>query len=175
MTTERTSSRLPLRAGAMVLLSIAVVFIGLGWHSAVTTTRSPEADLAAAAKSSSATASSTPVPAGAGANQPVTTAEASPTTTTTSGTKPLVCVFNAGSVKGLATEVNSTLKAKGWRVAPPGNLTSSSITENTVFYTPTQKAAATELAADLGEASLDARPASFTRCPTGIAVVVVTR
>ena len=36
MNADREPNRLPLRAGAMLLFAVAVVFIGLGWHSAAT-------------------------------------------------------------------------------------------------------------------------------------------
>ena len=60
--------------------------------------------------------------------------------------------------------------------APPGNIESSSITENTVFYDDDTKAEARKVAGDLGgDTSVDPRPSSFTQCRDGIPVIVVTR
>ena len=174
-TPERDSNRLPLRAGAMLLLAVAIVFVGLGWHSAATSDSNPEAQLQAAAASSSATPGTTAAPS--------TSSTASSTGTpgaagesSASASSPLVCVFNAGTITGLAVEVTDALKAKGYRTSAPGNLSTSSITENTVFYTPSQRTQAQQIASDLdGGASIDARPSAFTQCRGGIAVVVLTR
>ncbi|KQS00967.1 hypothetical protein ASG12_05055 [Williamsia sp. Leaf354] len=168
MAPESDNTRLPLRAGAMLLFAIAVVCIGLGWHSAVTTTSSPEADLRAAASSASETPSSSAV-AGAPAS-------GTSSSTSASASGPLVCVYNAGSQSGLAVEVTDTLKAKGYRTSEPGNLQSASITENTVFYTPSLRDEAEKVVADLDNgATADPRPSAFTQCRGGIAVIVITR
>ncbi|WP_045821672.1 LytR C-terminal domain-containing protein [Williamsia herbipolensis] len=174
MAPESDNTRLPLRAGAMLLFSIAVVCIGLGWHSAVTTTSSPEADLRAAASSASETpSSSAAVSSSAAAGAP---ASGTSSSTSASASSPLVCVYNAGSQSGLAVEVTDTLKAKGYRTSAPGNLQSASITENTVFYTPALRDEAEKVVADLDNgATADPRPSAFTQCRGGIAVVVITR
>lgn len=159
----------------MLLLAVAVVCIGLGWHSAVTTESSPDADLRAAAASSSTTVATPGASAGSTAPRSVpgsSTAGASGA----SRSGPLVCVYNAVSVSGLAVEVSSSLESKGWRVSEPGNLQSASITENTVFYSPALRSQDELIAADLGgDASTDPRPSSFTQCRGGLAVVVITR
>ncbi|MGZ8178399.1 LytR C-terminal domain-containing protein [Williamsia sp. SKLECPSW1] len=175
MTPDRDSNRLPLRAGAMLLLAVAVVFVGLGWHSAASSDSSPEADLraAAASETTSATTSAPSTSTGSTSSSAVPGA-AGESSASSSG--PLVCVFNAGTVTGLAVEVTDELKAKGYRTSAPGNLSTSSITENTVFYTPSQRTQAQQVASDLGnDASVDARPSAFTECRGGIAVVVLTR
>jgi hypothetical protein len=161
MNPDREPSRLPLRAGAMLLLAIAIVFVGLGWHSAATSGDDPEKDLEAA-------------------QTQVTTTAAAPSSATSSSAAasadtPELCVFNAGSVSGLAGEVTDSLKAKGFQTAEPSNLTTSSVTENTVFYDEGQKSAADQVASALGDASVDPRPSSFTQCSDGIPVIVVTR
>lgn len=177
MTPDREPNRLPFRAGAMLLLAIAVVCIGLGWHSAVTTSSSPEADLAAAAASGSASASA---PGSTASSSPSASSLGSPSESagesSSSSSGPLVCVYNAGSISGLAVEVTATLKSKGYRVSAPGNLQSASITENTVFYSSALKSDADRLVSDLGnDATADLRPSSFTQCRGGLAVVVITR
>lgn len=174
-TPHRDSDRLPLRAGAMLLLAVAIVFVGLGWHSAASSDSNPEAELQAAAASSSSTPSSAAASSttgGTGSTGPSGAAGES----SASASGPLVCVFNAGTITGLAVEVTDALKAKGYRTSAPGNLSTSSITENTVFYTPSQRTQAQQIASDLdGGASIDARPSAFTQCRGGIAVVVLTR
>ncbi|MBJ7289280.1 LytR C-terminal domain-containing protein [Williamsia sp.] len=175
MTPDREPNRLPFRAGAMLLLAVAVVCIGLGWHSAVTTTSSPEADLRAAAASSSASAAAPSTSASTSASASgAGSSSTDPSSSSTAG--PLACVYNAGSISGLAVEVTASLKSKGWRVAEPGNLQSASITENTVFYPSALESEADRLVSDLGnDATADLKPSSFTQCRGGLAVVVITR
>lgn len=149
----------------MLLLAIAVTCIGLGWHSAVTSGDDPEQALDRA-----------------GASAPITSAQVtSATTTSASATTVKLCVFNAGSVSGLAREVTDDLKAKGYSLASPQNLQTSSFDENTVFYDTdgdvgNTKAQAQKVAKDVpGGASVEARPSSFTQCASGIPVVMVSR
>ncbi|MCP2193173.1 LytR C-terminal domain-containing protein [Williamsia deligens] len=176
MTPERDSDRLPLRAGAMLLLAVAVVFVGLGWHSAASSGNSPEADLRAAAASESTAPSTSGAPSSTTAASSGSLAPSAAGESSASTSGPLVCVYNAGTITGLAVEVTDALKAKGYRTSAPGNLSTSSITENTVFYTASQRAEAQKVASDLdGGASIDARPSAFTQCRGGIAVVVLTR
>lgn len=145
----------------MLLLAVAIVFLGLGWHSAATKGDNPEQDLEAAQKQVTST---------------TTAAPASTSATAAAADKPELCVFNAGSITGLAGEVSKTLKEKGYTMASPGNLSTSSITENTVFYDDGQKTQAQAVATALGDdASVDPRPSAFTECPDGIPVIVVTR
>ncbi|MFT4043985.1 MAG: LytR C-terminal domain-containing protein [Gordonia sp. (in: high G+C Gram-positive bacteria)] len=156
MNPDREPNRLPLRAGAMVLIAVAIIFVALGWHSAATSGSDPDSGLAAA--------SSSPSP---------TTAPAATSTANTAR----VCVINAGSISGLATEVTKTLKTSGFRTASPSNYDGGSFTENTILYDDAaQKAQAKRVAAALGgDASVEERPSAFTMCRTGIPVVVVTR
>ncbi|MFW0794179.1 LytR C-terminal domain-containing protein [Gordonia sp. CPCC 205515] len=162
MNPDREPSRLPLRAGAMLLLAVAIVFLGLGWHSAATSGNDPEQDLENAQRQATATSVSA---------APTTSASASSAVASVK-----LCVFNAGSVTGLAGDISDDLKAKGYQMETPGNLSTSSITENTVFYDEGQKAEAEQVAEALGgDASVDERPSSFTECSDGIPVIVVTR
>ncbi len=156
MNPDREPSRLPLRAGAMLLLAVAIVFVGLGWHSAATSGDDPEKGLEAAQRQ-------------------VATTAAPSTSATASAVKARVCVYNAGTIAGLAGDITDELKAQGFETADPGNLSTSSITENTVFYDDDQKTQAEAVAEALGGASVDPRPSSFTRCSTGIPVIVVSR
>ncbi|MEE4022131.1 LytR C-terminal domain-containing protein [Gordonia sp. PKS22-38] len=159
MNPDREPSRLPLRAGAMLLMAVAIVFLGLGWHSAATSGDDPEQELEAA-QSQVAT----------------TTTSSAPSSPSVSADSPQLCVFNAGSIAGLAADVTETLEAAGFDTAEPGNLSTASITENTIFYDDGQRSAADEVAEALGgDASVDPRPSSFTECADGIPVVVVSR
>ncbi|QMU22322.1 LytR family transcriptional regulator [Gordonia rubripertincta] len=155
MNADREPNRLPLRAGAMMLFAVAVVFIGLGWHSAATSGSEPQA--------TETTATATPAPAS-------TTSSTSAVTTTKR-----VCVINAGQVSGLASDVSDLLKEKGYTMAQPGNYTAGGFSENTIFYdSDSDKAQAEELAETLGgTVSVEERPSSFTRCKGGVPVIVV--
>ncbi|OBB99609.1 MULTISPECIES: LytR C-terminal domain-containing protein [unclassified Gordonia (in: high G+C Gram-positive bacteria)] len=159
MNADREPNRLPLRAGAMLLLAVAVVFVGLGWHSAATSGQSPDEDL----REAQASVATTTTPASSSA------ANAS--------TSERLCVINAGSIAGLASEVTDDLKAKGFNTASPANYDGGSFTENTILYRDSsQKADAEKVATALGSnPSVEQRPSSFTMCRDGLAVVVVTR
>lgn len=162
MNSDREPNRLPLRAGAMVLLAVAIVFIGLGWHSAASGDDGAADDVAG----------------------PVTTAEptedgetsAAPATTSSAPNVPEVCVLNVGNVTGLAGQVAESLNDAGFR-ATADNLPNSSITENTLFYGSGERDAAEEVAAATGlsEVSVEARTSSVTQCPDGLFLAVRTR
>ncbi|WP_246833601.1 LytR C-terminal domain-containing protein [Williamsia sp. 1138] len=167
--TKSEPPHLPFRAGAMLLLAIAVVFIGLGWHSAATGDSDPEAGLEAA-QSRQATSSSSEAP-----TQSSTTTSAS-TSRSVDPDRPQVCVFNAGAIGGLGQTYARQVEDLGWDTATPANLQSASITENTVFYSAGQQDAAEQLAEDLGgDVSVDPRPSAFDQCPRGLPLIVVTR
>ncbi|AZZ80013.1 hypothetical protein C5O27_01980 [Gordonia alkanivorans] len=156
MNADREPNRLPLRAGAMMLFAVAVVFIGLGWHSAATSGSEPQA--------TETTATATPTPA------------STTSSTSASSTTKRVCVINAGQVSGLASDVSDLLKEKGYTMAQPGNYTAGGFSENTIFYdSDSDRAQADELAKALGgTVSVEERPSSFTRCKGGVPVIVVT-
>ncbi|QKT06128.1 LytR C-terminal domain-containing protein [Gordonia sp. X0973] len=161
MTTERETNRLPLRAGAMLLLAVAVVFFGLGIHHLTTSGDNDESAPATSA------AVSAPVPA------PASNTQAAPAA---SGK---VCVVNAGEVSGLAGTVTRTLKEKGFTTAEPANLQSNSLNENTIFYHPGQEAVANEVNTALGGGySVEQRSAGQTKLPActgGVLVVAVNQ
>jgi hypothetical protein len=151
----------------MLLLAIAVVCIGLGWHSAASGDSDPEAGLEAAQSRQPST--SAPAP-------PATTTGSSTTSTSADPDRPRVCIFNAGTVGGLGQTYRKLVDDAGWTTATPGNLQSASITENTIFYTATQQEYAEQLAEELGgDISVDPRPAAFDQCQGGLPLIVVTR
>ncbi|PXW29058.1 UNVERIFIED_CONTAM: LytR cell envelope-related transcriptional attenuator [Williamsia faeni] len=159
----------------MLLIAIAVVFIGLGWQSAANSDSDPEDGLQAA-QSRQSTSAAAPESAAPESSVAASTS-ASPTTMSPSvdPSKPQVCVFNAGTVSGLGQTFTKKVDVLGWKTAEPANLQSASITENTIFYTPRQKAAAEQLAEDLGgDVSVDPRPSAFSQCQGGLALIVVT-
>lgn len=178
MKADRESNRLPLRAGAMLLLAVAVVFLALGWHSAATSgDESPRERLAEVGQSAQATETGDQSPAPESGSASPSTSAASGSSSAQTGDGPALCVLNAGTTTGLAKEVSDELKSAGFQVgSEPGNLTTSSVTENTVFYGEGEDAAAEKVAEAVpGGASTEARPAAFTRCPGELAVVVVSR
>jgi hypothetical protein len=151
----------------MLLLAIAVVCIGLGWHSAVTDDSDPEAGLEAA--QSRQPSSSAPPP-------PASTSATSSTSTSVDPDRPRVCIFNAGTVGGLGQTYRKLVDDAGWTTATPANLQSASITENTIFYTPAQQEFADQLAEELGgDISVDPRPSAFDQCQGGLPLIVVSR
>ena len=159
MNADREPNRLPLRAGAMLLFAVAVVFVGLGWHSAATSGNDPETALEAANR------------------QTATTSAPAPTTSSVASNAKLVCVINAGDISGLAQEVTDQLKAQQFRTARPQNYTGGGFSENTIFYADdADKAQADKVNQALGGSySVEERPSSFTMCRTGIAVIAIER
>lgn len=145
----------------MLLLAVAVVCIGLGWHSASSKSSNP---VTTATTDTLTTAPSTTVP---------TTSASS---TANAANRPAVCVFNAGTTKGLARKVADELEAAGWKIQEVSNLQTSSITDNTVFYNRKQ----TQYIADLvstvtaSKEEMDERTPALSSCPdSAIALVVV--
>ncbi|MFC0314364.1 LytR C-terminal domain-containing protein [Gordonia phosphorivorans] len=172
MNADREPNRLPLRAGAMLLLAVAVVFIGLGWSSAAKSgDESPQEKLAKSGSQSTASS----VVSSEGKSSSAATSEAPKSTTAGAADVPALCVLNAGSTKGWAKDVSDQLKSAGFTIgSEPGNLSTSSVTENTIFYGEGQEDAAQKVAdAVPGGASLSVRPPAFTRCEGELAVVVV--
>lgn len=154
----------------MLLVAIAVVFIGLGIHQLTTSGDDPEAGLKAAGQAAqSESAANKPTE-----SAPAETSESKAPADTANA--PELCVLNAGNVTGLASEVAKTLTDSGYKVAETANLSTASVSENTIFYTADQEDAAKKLAEAVpGGAELDPRPDAFTRCLGQLAVVVVSR
>lgn len=157
----------------MLLLAIAVTCLGLGIHQLTTSGDDPDAGLKAAGQSAEAAAGSTKQDA------PTASTTAPPTTSETAAPVegvPPMCVLNAGNVTGLAGEVKDALTAEGFTVTTAENLSTASVSENTIFYTPDQEEAAKKVAEAVpGGAELNPRPDVFTRCLGELAVVVVSR
>ncbi|WP_109529002.1 MULTISPECIES: LytR C-terminal domain-containing protein [Nocardia] len=160
-----TSGGPPLRALAMVLIALAIVFAGLGAMSL----SSSEADDSTVAESTDATSAAPTTTAArvtTTAASATTTAESTTTTpaTTTPATTPPpppaaavdrtvpVRVLNNSVVAGLASRTASQLQADGWTNVSSGNYASGNIAKTTVYYgdSPGEREAALAIAQELG-------------------------
>lgn len=177
----------PLRALAMVLIALAILFAGLGAASlggseseetaATSSTTSVTAKPGQAMRTT--TAPVAPKPGSATTTGPATTSASVTTTaatTSASGADTLsvpVRVFNNSSVSGLAGETAGELTSAGWTVAETGNYSDTTIAETTVYYgtSAVEKEAALEIAAALG-ATAKPRPAALTSTSAGVIVIV---
>lgn len=167
MNADREPNRLPLRAGAMLLLAVAVVFLFLGINSCSASNQESahdklaEAGQSAQAKDPSASA------------KPASSSAPKPSAAPVDG--PKVCVLNAGTTTGLAKKVGDALTSAGFALGTaPGNLSTASIDENTVFFGAGDEEAAKKVAAAVpGGAEASPRPDVFTKCPGELVVIVV--
>lgn len=178
---DDTSSGPPLRALAMVLLSLAVVFAGIGIFS-LTGSDSEETAAAPAADTSAApTATAAPTGTSAPSATAPPSTSGSPTTTTTATTSGSasaspIRVLNNSEVSGLAAETATRLESAGFAVGETGNYSSGVIAASTVYYDPAvpgQQAQAERIARTLGFGS-EPRFAGIANASPGI-VVIVTR
>ena len=157
----------PLRALAMVLIALAIVFAGLGAMSL------SNSDATAADEQTETTTSSAVAQAPATSAAPTTTSAAAPTTTSTTTTTVApttttaaptvpatggvdqavpVRVLNNSLVVGLAARTASELGAAGWTNVSTGNYNGANLTTTTVYYGSGagDKAAAAEIAEQVG-------------------------
>jgi hypothetical protein len=158
----------PLRALAMVLIALAIVFAGLGAMSL----SNSGADSADSAEQTETTTSSVVAQAPATTAATTTSAAAAPTTTTATTTvapstttappttapaatvdqSVPVRVLNNSLVAGLAARTAGELTSSGWSNVSTGNYSGENLTTTTVFYGggAGDKAAAAEIAAEIG-------------------------
>ncbi|MFJ9368018.1 LytR C-terminal domain-containing protein [Nocardia sp. NPDC101769] len=170
----------PLRALAMVLIALAIVFAGLGAMSLSssdsssssadsTSQSSAAATTTTAAQQNSAQATTSPV-------APTTTALSTTTTTTAAAgvdkTLP-VRVYNNGTVPGLAKKTGDQLSSDGYNVTEVGNYPNGVVPKTTVYYgnSPKEQALAQAIAAQLG-CSAEPRFPGISDSPTGVIVIV---
>lgn len=181
----------PLRAIAMVLIALAIVFVGLGAASL----GGSDSDNTAATEQS---VTETTAP-------PVTTTTVAPVKTTTPGseesttTRPptvatstsasasasasvsvdpssvSVRVLNNSTVSGLAAGTAEELAAAGWNVEETGNYSEGTVSTTTVFYgtSAAEKAAAEQIAAELG-VNAEPRFAGIANASPGVIVIVTS-
>ena len=164
----------PLRALAMVLISLAILFAAIG---ALSLTGS-DSDEAAAEPSSSETAAAetTSAPAAAPTSQaPVGDASTSSAPQTTTSGAPAdveVRVLNNSNISGLAADTAGTLTADGWTITETGNFNEAQFAQSAVYYGTAagEVQAAQAIATQLGVPA-EAKPSSL-ESTTGVVVIV---
>ncbi|MFD4368561.1 LytR C-terminal domain-containing protein [Rhodococcus sp. NPDC058521] len=190
MSTQKPdSSGPPLRALAMVLIALAILFAGIGFASlgssdtqeaspslpATTTTSA-----AAGAGANSARATTTPRASGsdraaAGGLDATTTTTSGASTSITQADKDAISVrvLNNSNVQGLAGNTANELTGSGWTVAETGNYSEGTISKTTVYYGTgaAEKQAATEIASELGVTAEPRFPGIADSTP-GVIVIV---
>lgn len=166
----------PLRALAMVLISLAILFAAIG---ALSLTGSDSEDAAAEAPAAATTTAAAPVAQAPGTQAPAAQAPAASSTTSSAATTSRaadveVRVLNNSNVSGLAAGTASTLTAEGWTVAETGNFSEAQFAQTAVYYgtdTGEQQAAQT-IATQLG---IPAEPKPSSLESTAGVVVIVTQ
>ncbi|MFI6871459.1 LytR C-terminal domain-containing protein [Nocardia sp. NPDC050406] len=169
----------PLRALAMVLIALAIVFAGLGAMSLSSSDSEAEGTDAAQTAQTTASVVATQTVSAAPATTtppPITTTTAPPTTTTTTAAVDQsipVRVYNNSLVAGLAAKTASQLSAAGWSIAETGNYGNGVIPKTTVYYgdSPKEQAAAIAIANELG-ATAEPRFPGLANSPSGVIVIV---
>ncbi|NIL90269.1 hypothetical protein RhoFasSB10_02591 [Rhodococcus fascians] len=162
----------PLRALAMVLISLAILFAAIG---ALSLTGSDSEDAAAEAPAAATTTASAPVAQAPGTQAPAASSTTSSAATTSRAAADVeVRVLNNSNVSGLAAGTASTLTAEGWTVAETGNFSEAQFAQTAVYYgtdTGEQQAAQT-IATQLG---IPAEPKPSSLESTAGVVVIVTQ
>ncbi|MCZ4276550.1 LytR C-terminal domain-containing protein [Rhodococcoides yunnanense] len=167
------SSGPPLRALAMVLISLAILFAAIGALSlsgsdSDSEEAAPDATSEVAegpdGQASGSAASAPQAPAASATPEPEASVDPSDVD---------VLVLNNSNVSGLAADTASTLTAQGWTIVETGNYVESQIPTTTVFYgsASSAQAAAQEIAQQLG-VSAQAAPATVSAYSDGVVVVV---
>ena len=172
----------PLRALAMVLIALAIVFAGLGAMSLSSSESSGE-DVSAEEQStqehstqeqSSESPSSESQTQGQPTTAAATTPQAAPPPTTTGADKAVpVRVLNNSTVSGLAAQTANQLTAEGWDIAETGNYPGGVVPATTVYYgdSPDEQAAAQQIAGTLG-VSAQPRFSGIASSQPGVIVIV---
>ncbi|WP_245718487.1 LytR C-terminal domain-containing protein [Nocardia miyunensis] len=171
---------LPLRALAMVLIAVAIVFAGLGAMS-LTQSQADSSASSDSATTTSAQAATTSAQAAAASTSHSASSSAAATTTTTTTTTAAgavdksipVRVLNNSTVAGLAAKTKTKLTANGWNVTGTGNYASGVLSKTTVFYenSPHQQATAQAIASQLGGIA-QPRTSALSGSAPGIIVIV---
>ncbi|MEU6563594.1 LytR C-terminal domain-containing protein [Nocardia nova] len=170
----------PLRALAMVLIALAIVFAGLGAMALSNSTSDSAAAETSDASETSETAASSAAPVTTSAAAPTTEAPATttttapPTTTTSAVDKTIpVRVLNNSTVSGLAAKTGNQLTSAGFDVTETGNYPGGVIAKTTVYYgnSPQEKETAEAIAKELG-ISAEPRFAGIADSGPGVIVIV---
>ena len=182
------SSSPPLRAIAMVLIALAILFAGLG---AASLGGSDSGESAPVAASSVAPTTAVPTTTVAPVAPPTTTAPATSSTpeqtvvSSTAAPAPAparvdksvpVRVFNNSTVSGLAAQTANELTSTGWNVSETGNYSYGLIRSTTVYYgnSASEKQAAEAVAAQLG-VKAEPRFDGITSASPGVIVIVTSQ
>ncbi|MEV0295654.1 LytR C-terminal domain-containing protein [Nocardia sp. NPDC050710] len=195
-----TSGGPPLRALAMVLIALAIVFAGLGAMSlsssdsgtstaAESSTGATASAAAQATAATSASVTSAPVTTAPATTAPATTAPATttvaanttaptstktPTTTAATVNRAVpIRVLNNSLVAGLAGRTAEQLAADGWTNVSSGNYSGGTIAKTTVYYgnSPGERDAALAIAAELG-ATAEPKSAGVGDSTAGVVVIL---
>ncbi|WP_433491191.1 LytR C-terminal domain-containing protein [Nocardia grenadensis] len=175
----------PLRATAMVLIALSIVFAGLGAMS-LSSADSASSDNAESTVASSTTALAAPragtttaaAPTTTATETGTTTAAATPTTTAAAGgvdRSAPVRVLNNSMVAGLASTTANELTARGWTNTSTGNYAATTLENTTVYYgpAPADEATAAAVAADINATTAPMIPGLGEG--SGVVVVVTGR
>lgn len=166
----------------MVLIALAIAFAGIGAMSlsgSDSESQQPETTSSVARVAGNGTGAVTP--ARPATSKAPTSVAATTTTAVTSTAAPIldkstvpVRVLNNSTVSGLAAQTAKTLESDGWTVGETGNYSDGSVSATTVYFTsssPTEKQAATEIAATLG-VTAEPRFAGIVSTPPGVIVII---
>ncbi|MGW0181911.1 LytR C-terminal domain-containing protein [Nocardia sp. NPDC003345] len=174
----------PLRATAMVLIALAIVFAGLGAMS-LSSADSESSDSAESAGTTSTTTAPAAPRTTVSAVMPTTTAAAGTTTATAATSTSAaagevdkaapVRVLNNSLVAGLAATTANELAAKGWTNTSTGNYAAATLAATTVYYgtAPGDQQTAAAVAADIGATTAPMVPGVGDG--SGVVVVVTGR
>ncbi|OUS93686.1 LytR C-terminal domain-containing protein [Rhodococcus sp. NCIMB 12038] len=178
-TPKPESSGPPLRALAMVLIALAILFAGLGFASLGGSDSEETAATVTTSAAATTTAARPTTAAGAGggtsASAASTTSGASSTTKAADVASVPVRVLNNSNVTGLASQTATELMSSGWTVSETGNYSDGTISETTVYYgtSAAEKEAATEIAAQLG-VSAEPKFPGIANSSAGVVVIVTS-
>ncbi|MEU7215567.1 LytR C-terminal domain-containing protein [Nocardia iowensis] len=183
-----TSGGPPLRALAMVLIALAIVFGGLGAMSlsksdadssgngpSASTTPAPQAPASTPVAKPTTPAqvpATTPAPSSSTTTPPTTTPP--PSTTAAAAAKSVpVRVLNNSLIVGLAAKTANQLTADGWNVIETGNYPGANIPKTTAYYgnSPGDREAATAIAQELGIAA-ESKSSGLGESSPGVTVIV---
>lgn len=138
------SSGPPLRAFAMVLISLAILFAGLGFASMGGSDESASAAATTDASGTDVTAQEAATSSVVTAPRAATTTTAAAATTTASGSDSLIAgapesaapvrIYNNSEIAGLAAQTASLLEDEGFVVSETGNYSDGLLAQTSVFY-----------------------------------------
>ncbi|KOS57232.1 LytR C-terminal domain-containing protein [Rhodococcus rhodochrous] len=186
MSTTSESSGPPLRALAMVLISLAILFAGLGLASlgnsdSEGSAPEPATEPAAAPATTSATSAPLAATSAPLAATPARTTTAGATTTVSATTSSPVAatapvrVLNNSNVTGLAAQTAGLLEDEGFTVAETGNYSDGVIASTSVYYGtgPGERQTAEAVAEALG-VTAQPRFAGIADSAPGVIVIVTS-